>query len=162
MAVVSNSSPLILFAAIERFDLLEAVFGRLLIPPEVWNEVVERGNDRPGIKEVRSSAWLQVVPLADDRIAYQFLTRLDSGEAHAIALCIERPDVEALVIDDFAGRRLARSIGLDVVGSAGVLVRAKERGIIRQVKPLLDDLVNAGLYMSESAITQALDAADEK
>lgn len=57
---ISDSSPLILYAAIGRFHLLNAVFDEILIPPAVWDEVVNEGDGRPGSYEAQSANWIQI------------------------------------------------------------------------------------------------------
>jgi predicted nucleic acid-binding protein len=89
------------------------------------------------------------------------LARLGPGEADVIALATQYGEDALVVLDDADGRRLARDQGIALLGSAGVLVLAKERGVIRQVRPLLDDLRAAGLYLSDAAYRDVLTLANE-
>lgn len=149
MPVVSNSSPLILYAAVGRVDLLRNLFGELLIPPAVRSELVSAGMGRPGEREVATASWIQVRPPARSPAAHELPDDLDTGEAEAIALALESPPPALLLIDDRVGRREALRRELSVVGTAGILVLAKRRGHVASVRPLLDQLRDAGLYLSE-------------
>jgi hypothetical protein len=161
-AAVSNRSPLILYAKIERLDLLHAVFSEVLIPPAVWVEVVEGGSDRAGASEVSSSAWIKIRELSSRSQQHSgLIPPLDLGESEAIMLAQElRPDYP-IILDDLNARRIARSRGLEVIGSASVLLRAKRRGIVPSIAPLVDQLEAAGLYLSESLYRDLLLEADE-
>ena len=86
---------------------------------------------------------------------------LDLGEAEVIALAIERGGFESVLLDDRDARRVARERGLAVAGSAGVLVLAKDRGVLPEVRPTLDQLRSASLYLSDAAYLEALAAAGE-
>lgn len=161
MAAISNSSPLIVFANAQRFDLLRKVFGELFVPPAVWHEVVEQGRGRPGVAELRDADWITVHRVADEGFVREFSKHLDAGEAEAFALALEFPDTMPVLIDDGIARRFARALELNVVGSAGVLVRAKDGHYIEEVLPLLNELRIAGLRLGQAAFDRALELADE-
>jgi predicted nucleic acid-binding protein len=89
MKMVSNSTPLIALARIEQVNLLHAVFGRIIIPQGVYNEVVLQGADLPSVKEVREATWIENLQV-QDALAFSLLrTDLDQGEAEAIVLAKE-------------------------------------------------------------------------
>jgi predicted nucleic acid-binding protein len=161
VVVVSDSSPLILYSRIHRLDLLQAVFRDVLVPPAVYAEVVAAGSNRPGAAEVQAAAWIQLRPLANPRSVSALLPRLDDGEAEAIVLAMELGGGVPLLLDDLAGRRLARDRGLRVLGSAGMLVEAKTAGLIVQVRPVLDELRTAGLWLGDTAYRELLALARE-
>jgi uncharacterized protein len=150
MAVVSNSSPLIFYAKIGRLDILRNLFNTLLIPPAVYAEVAIAGAGRIGAAEIQDEAWIQRRALAQPERSQTFTTRVDQGEAEAIALALEL-EHEVILLDDGSGRRLAREQGLRPIGCAGILVLAREQGLIHELVPLLDDLRAAGLYLSDGA-----------
>jgi predicted nucleic acid-binding protein len=162
VAVISNSSPLILYAKIGRLDLLREVFVEVFVPPAVHEEVVSGRAGRPGAEEIASLPWVTLRTLENPETAQTFMTRLHPGEAETIALAVELPGQTPVLLDDRAGRRVARELGLRVFGSAGVLVLAKEQGLIPTVRPVLDTLRSAGLYLSDSAYRDALMLASEE
>ena len=83
--IVSDSSPLISLARIGKLDLLQRLYGELLIPQAVWNEVVVKGVGQPGAEEIKSAGWIKTVAVANDELVLALQRDLDSGEAEAIA-----------------------------------------------------------------------------
>jgi predicted nucleic acid-binding protein len=157
LAAVSNSSPLILLAKCGRLDLLRGVYGLLVVPPAVKDEVVAPP-PRAGA-EIQVLSWLRVQAPGDSDLLRSLKDDLDLGEAEAVALAFELQ--EAVILDDRPARRRARSLGLAVTGTAGVLVVAKQRGIVSVVHPLLDELRAAGLRLGDEAYQAVLEAAGE-
>lgn len=131
---VSNSGPLIHLAKIDRLKLLKELFGEVIIPEEVKLEVVDRGKDE-GIADAFliegeiENGWILIDRSNDDKskkIAES--AGIERGEASAIMLAKKRNC--AVLIDDLAARRFAIGLGLEVVGSIGVLVRSAKMGKI--------------------------------
>ena len=145
-SVVSNSSPLINLARIERFGLLRHFYGAIVIPSAVYAEVVTRGNERDGSQDVRAAGWIRQQspqdPLAVDALAAE----LDRGEASAIILAREL-NAEYLLIDEIRGRRIAENLGISVIGTLGILARAKREKIIANMKDELDRLRLRGTWI---------------
>jgi len=160
VAVVSDSSPLILYSAIHRLDLLRAVFREVVVPAAVYAEVVIAGGSRPGGAQVAGAAWIRQQPLANLQSISTLLTRLGPGEAEAIGLALELGGIPVL-IDDSAGRQLARAHGPRVFGSAGLLIEAKAMGLIGEVRPILEELRTVGLWLSDTAYRELLALAQE-
>jgi hypothetical protein len=120
--VVSNTGPLIALASIGQFDLLRRLFGKILFPPAVRAEV----QDETSVAALTAADWIVVQP-AQDLLAVQLLREeLDAGESEAIILAREL-DAELVLIDERAARRKARGIGLQTVGTLGVLLMAKDK-----------------------------------
>jgi predicted nucleic acid-binding protein len=157
MIVVADSTPLIALARIERLSLLRELFGEVLIPPAVMREVVEEGQ-RPGALEVSTASWIRVHPIkASSRM---FTRALDLGEMEAIVLALELSG-SILLIDEIPGRREATTCGLKVIGTVGVLIRAKSKGLITILRPELDKLLAHGFHISDEIRQIALNAAGE-
>jgi predicted nucleic acid-binding protein len=87
---------------------------------------------------------------------------LDPGEAEALALASFLGPQIAILLDDLQARSMANKLGLAVTGSAGIALRAKDAGVLTTVKPILDDLRRAGLFMTDAAIARVLEVADER
>jgi predicted nucleic acid-binding protein len=154
--VVSNTGPLIALASIGQFDLLRRLFGKILFPPAVRAEV----QDETSVAALTAADWIVVQP-AQDLLAVQLLREeLDAGESEAIILAREL-DAELVLIDERAARRKARGIGLQTVGTLGVLLMAKDKGLVAGLKPLLDDLRRAGFRMSDDLYRQVPGSAGE-
>jgi len=139
MRVVSNASPLINLVWIGKLDLLHNLYGEIIIPEAVWNEVVIEGAGQPGADEVRSADWIKTAPASNKRLVHALRQDLDAGEAEAIVLALE---IEAglLLMDERIGRESARHLGLHCMGLIGLLIEAKRKGLVDSVKSHLDAL----------------------
>ena len=145
---VSNSACLIGFERIGQMNLLAQSFDSLLIPPAVQNELGY------------ALDWLVVKPVQNASIVQILKTQIDDGEAEAIALAIELNDV-FVILDDKKARRVAQTLDLKIIGAVGILLRAKNRGIIAEIKPILDDLNRVNFRVSPTLYRQALVLANE-
>jgi predicted nucleic acid-binding protein len=160
MTIVSNSSPLILYAKIGRLELLHELFSEILIPPAVHEEIVIRGRGRAGASDVATAQWITPSALPDRALAQLPVRGLGQGEAEVIALAITSGRSRVL-LDDRDGHRLARERGLRVVRSGGALILAKQQRMIPLVRPVLDELRDAGLYLSDGAYREVLASVGE-
>jgi len=153
--VVSDTSPIRALAHLASLDLLRHLFGEVLIPPAVAREL-GRSLSGPGTVDVLKLGYIRVETPQDQRRVQEFGRKLDPGEAEALALALE-VHAEAILIDEAAGRAMAKQLGLRVVGVLGTLVRAKQRGLIASIRPLLDRLQNEfGFYISASVRAEVL------
>lgn len=144
MTVICNATPLINFAAINRLDILQEVFGQVLIPQAVYNETTVSGFLwSQFILEAVASGWLQVRIVSN--IAPIISPKLDDGEREAIALAIETY-IHKILLDERDARQVAQSLGLQIIGTLGILLSAKQKQIIPQVKPLLDAMIDVAQY----------------
>jgi len=125
MVVVSNTSPVLDLAIVDRLDLLREQFERILVPPAVVAELrLEEalpGNN--AIRDAVTAGWIEQAELASDVVAALLRHDLDDGESEAIALAQEN-QADVLLLDETDARRAARGLGLCVVGVLGVLLRA--------------------------------------
>lgn len=160
MTIVSNSSPLIALSRIGQIELLPMLFGTILIPSAVYQEVVTQGIGQSGSKILQQASWLTVEAVADPGRVQYLLTTLDWGEAEALVLAQEQ-QARRLLLDEIKARALARQLGIPVIGTAGLLVLAKQRGHIAAVKPLLDALLANEFRLSSRVYQTALAQAGE-
>ncbi|MBI5568243.1 MAG: DUF3368 domain-containing protein [Chloroflexi bacterium] len=158
--VIVNATPLINLSLIEHLGLLKQLYGEVLMPPAVQAELLAGGAGRVGVTDVPHAGWIRVMPLRDPRRAELLLTDLDRGEAEVIALAQELA-AALVIIDERLARRHARRLGLNLTGTLGVLLRAKQQGLLPAVKPLIDQLRAGGIWLSDVLVTEALKLADE-
>jgi predicted nucleic acid-binding protein len=146
----ADSSALIIFWQIRRLELLRSMFRQAVVPRAVAREVFPSLGPLP--------AWLveQHAPLPPRPALV-----LDDGEREAIALALDL-DADVVVLDDLPGRRVALTLGLQVIGSAGLLLQAKGAGLIDAVRPDLDAMLEAGFYVSRPLYRDVLMAAGER
>lgn len=160
MIIVSNTTPLSELAKIDRLDLLQTLFTKILIPPAVYTELTT-GN-HPATTAIPAATWIETrVVNQAERIEQLLQTPgLDRGECAAIALA-EELNADRLLMDERAGRRLAQQLGLPVIGTIGILLLAKQLGILNEIAPLLNDLIDQGKWISSTFYRQVLQMADE-
>lgn len=111
MSIVSNASPLINLARIGKLDLLHQLYGELIVPEAVWQEVVVEGSGHPGADEVKTAPWIKMRAVTNRPLVQALRQDLDAGEAEAIALALE-VGAELLLMDEHLGRETARHLGL--------------------------------------------------
>lgn len=148
MILVLDASPLITLARTGSLDLLRQLADQIAIPDAVYAESVGQTPGRPGSIEIAQADWI-IRRTVENRARVQLLhTNVGLGEAEAIVLTREiRAD--AVVLDDATARRLAEQEGCRVVGLLGLLVVAKQHGLLSAVKPLLDTMRNSGFFVGD-------------
>jgi len=107
-----------------------------------------------------SADWLKVRTVQNIAVVATLKTQVDDGEAEAIALAMELGDV-LIILDDRNARRIAQQLNLKVIGTVGMLLRAKQKGVIAEIKPLLTALSQADFRISASLVGNALRLAGE-
>ncbi len=164
MPIVSNTSPILSLAVIDRLDLLRQQFTELFIPPVVQQELNPE-SDLPGagtIQQALQDGWIRVVALQDTKMAQALTLELDQGEAAAIALALEL-ELRDILMDEREGRTRAKTLGLQPVGVLGVLLRAKQQGAIASLKVEMQALRSkVGFFIAAPLYEQLLKAAGEQ
>ncbi|NOY99928.1 MAG: DUF3368 domain-containing protein [Chloroflexi bacterium] len=162
MIVVSNTTPLIGLASIGRFSLLGQLFEEVHIPKAVFEEAVAAGRETGGArKEVSAAAWIKVVKVKDHLAVEVLLDELDLGEAEAIVLARELK-ADWVLMDEKKGRRKLDQLGMQKIGTLGLLLKAKELGYIKSIREDLDQLRMKGFSISQPVIDAVLMQANEK
>ena len=153
LVIVADSSPLIGLARIGQLDLLRRFAHRVIVPPAVWDETSRY--DAPGAKEVQATEWLTIEEPPDpDKVASLSIV-VDRGEAEAISLA-QSIRGSLLLVDDSRARRVAHRLGVRLVGTVGLLRRAKNAGWISELRPLLESLQRNGIYIRQKLIDAVL------
>lgn len=159
--VIADASPLIAFGRIDRISLLSAVLGNIIIPRAVSDECLV-DISRPGASEIQKAIDKKMIHIRDAVDMHQheiLLDLLDVGEATAIALAVQLK--AGLLIDEKLGRAAAKKLNLKVIGTAGVLLLAKQKKLIQEISPLILDLKKSGYFLSSTLIEEVLKRADE-
>ena len=134
--VVSDTSPIRALAHLNQLGLLARLFGQVLVPPAVEVELASPPAGLPKVN-VRTLQGVQVRAPQNRQRVLEFMQTLDPGESEALALALEI-HADALLIDEAAGRAMAQEVGLRPIGVLGILLRAKQRNLIPELRPLLD------------------------
>ncbi len=153
--VVSNTTPLIVLAGIGQLTLLPSLYQTVWIPTSVHAEFQAGAADTD--PDLAQLPWLVIhaAPQQGPR-----LPQLDQGEADTIRLALS-VQARAVLLDERLGRRAAQELGLPVVGTLAVLLRAKQHGLIEALEPLLDEMITQGRHISTALRQQVLEAAGE-
>lgn len=150
--VVSDASPLIAFAQIERLELLRNVFDRLHVPPIVKSE------DSPTLS---LPDWISERSPVEPLTAMIGDHSLDRGEADAIALALQLGS-SRIILDDLPARRLAQRFGLVTTGTLGVRLAAKSEGFVPTIRPLLEDMLSFRFHVKPDLYAEILRRAGEE
>ena len=142
--VIADTSALILFSKIGELSILQKVYSELTTTPQVVEEFLEPLPD-----------WVRIKSVSDKKYQHFLETQVDKGEASAIALAIESDDV-ILLVDDLKARGLASSLKLKITGTLGVLTKAKEKSIIREIKPLIEKILLTDFRIADNIIDEVL------
>jgi uncharacterized protein len=160
--IVSNTSPIINLASINQLTLLSKLYEKIIIPQEVYQEIVVIGTGQPGSSEVKSYDWIKTQNIKNRALVEALKIELDDGEAGAISLAIEL-NADLLLIDEKLGRSTASRFGLKYIGILGLLVEAKSKGLIEKIKPILNDLkTKAGFWISPKLYSRIIKIANEE
>jgi predicted nucleic acid-binding protein len=157
--VVTNSSPLIVLFKSQQAELLPQLFSEILVPQAVWDEVTVAGQNDTASQQLASVSWAQQVEIgaiAPEVAAWD----LGKGESEVLSLALKTPDCVAL-IDDKAARRCSQVLGIITLGTGGLLLLAKRRGLIPLVVPKIHALRDAGLWLSEYLVNLLKQQAGE-
>jgi predicted nucleic acid-binding protein len=158
--VVSDTTPLSELAKVGSLELLREVFGKIIIPQEVYNEVTT--GLHPAASAVPSATWIQVCPVSNQEniFALQEDTGLDLGEC-AVIILAEELGATQILIDERAARLVAEERNLSIIGTIGTLLLAKEQGIIKSVKEVMDELILQGKRINPRLYKDILEIAQE-
>lgn len=144
--VIVNSTPLIALSKAEHLELLRDMYEEVYIPGAVFREVTVK-NDVVKAKVERSS-WIHVVTVRDDADRRMYRAKLHAGEVEVIILASKYGEEHLVVIDDEQARKTAEYLGLNLAGTLGVLIKAKQRKLIDFVMPVVSNMEMHGIYFS--------------
>ncbi|MCA9963612.1 MAG: DUF3368 domain-containing protein [Anaerolineales bacterium] len=161
MIVVSDTSVLVNLAWLNHLDILPTLYGEVTIPTAVWEEIVVSGAGKVGSHEIAQATWVKHQQPTNTSLINSLRQALDIGEAEGIALALEL-DADLLLIDERLGRMTAKYFDLEIIGLLGILVQAKQEGLVDQIKPLLDQLrFEIGFRISKQLYQEVLRLAQE-
>lgn len=154
--IVINTGPLIALGKMQAFDLIAQLPYDFCCPPQVETELL---NGVALGHPVTRPAWVTVLPLQAPLTPFASLV-LDDGEAAVIQLALEQ-QISRVCIDESKGRRAALSVGLQVVGSLGLLGKAKSEGLISAARPFIEQAQLNGTYYDVNLVAAFLQALGE-
>jgi len=155
MISASNTTPILSLHKIGKLSLLREIFGKIYIPAAVYNEIAV-GKDKVGYNLLEAVDYIQMKQIQNFLAADLLRSQLDIGESEAIVLAREL-NANILIMDEKKGRRIAQANGQKIIGTVGILQVAKNRGLIRDLKAILDELIIAGVWIDRKLYQDVLD-----
>lgn len=158
--VVCNTGPLIGLARIGMAYLPLLLFPEIIVPEEVREELLAKDSpDSRQLAEVLSSVRIHPRQAQQDRFLH---SELDAGES-AVILAALQLDLPSVILDEKKARRIASHVyRLQVKGTAGILLEAKARGLIKAVRPVLEGMIKGGYFLGPNLVAACLHAANEE
>jgi len=147
--IISDTSCFIVLSNIGQLELLRLLYKKIVTTTEIAHEFGERLPD-----------WVEVIPISDKSKQDLLEMQVDRGEASAIALALESEN-SFLIIDDHKARKLAHNLKLSYTGTIGIIIAAKQKGIISSIKPILKKIKETNFRISVDLELQALIQAKE-
>lgn len=147
--VISDTSCLIVLYKIGQLELLNQLYEKVVVTPEIQAEFM-----------IPLPSWIIVEAVSDHTRQILFNKILDPGEASALALASTMPDA-LLILDDGKARRVAHSFGFNFTGTLGIIVRGKKEGLIDTARPLFEALTAVDFRISEAVLTELLKQVKE-
>ena len=152
--IIGDSSALIALSVVDKLELLEKLYKNLYVPQAVYDEVTHIGRPQSDKLKQFLQGRVKMVDLNLTKLG------LGLGELEAITLYKEL-DAEVLLIDDNRAKKYAVLNNVKVIGSLGVLIKAKEEGYIEKVKPFLESIMKSEVYISDKLILTVLEICGE-
>lgn len=156
--IVSNTTPLISLLKISCLETLYGLYSEIIIPQAVYEEI-EEGRNKKCYQNLSDLHWIKIQNIKGKHLRDHFWD-LDAGEAETIILASEI-DADIVIMDEKLGRTYAKHAGLKVTGTIGVLIKAKKSGLIKKIKPLLIELKEKDVWISDRLITEVCKIVDE-
>ncbi len=165
--ILSNSSPLIYLAKIEKLNILKILFKEIIIPKQVYEEVVLKGKeekffDALNVENSIKESWIKIKEVDIDEELNQLANEIDIGEIALISLAKKlRPSL--LLIDAASARAIAESLGFNVKGTLYVLLKAYRKKIMqkKEVKELINKLIISGFRISQELYIEAIEELEK-
>jgi predicted nucleic acid-binding protein len=147
--IIVDTSCLIILTKINELNLLKLLYSKVIITSEIANEF---GSELPD--------WITVYPIDRNNIKLLFESKIDRGEASAIRLALTMPN-STIIMDDLKGRTFAKQFKLNVTGTIGVIIAARNKNIILSIKPILNKIKATNFFISKEIEEEALLLAKE-
>lgn len=153
-AAVVNASPLIHLAKAGLLELLRTVGEQVVVPHAVADEILAKGKDDITVRCLQTFPWLEIVqtPVIPAEVA---VWDLGPGESSVIAWALAHPG-STTIMDDLQGRRCVFALHLPLIGTLGTVLLARRRGAIDHARPVVEQLVAHGMYVSPDVVDAAL------
>lgn len=158
--VVVNTTPLIALSHVGQLDILKKLYGEIIIPQAVYKELSVK-EESICKKMVNSSLdWIRIDNIQNQMAKSMYKTQLHEGEVEVMILSKEI-QADVVIIDDANAKKHAKYLELLVTGTLGILIKAKQKGYVDELKPILHQMVQNGIYISQKLIELCLKQVGE-
>ena len=159
--VISNSTPIILLQKIGQLDLLEKLYSKIYIPEAVYREVIIDGFEKINKNDfIAKYKWIEIEKIKNVEAKKMFTTSLHDGEVETMILAMEKT-ADLCILDDLLARKYARKFNLNITGTLGILIAAKNEQYIKEVKPLINKLIDVGMFIGDNLFNTIMSMAGE-
>lgn len=152
--VIVNSTPLIILGKIGELEILKNLYGEIIIPRAVFEEVTVKSD------AIKTCSWIKIFEVQDKSNRKIYQSKLHDGEVEVMMLAKEI-SADLLIIDDNAAKKTAKFLGFIVTGTLGILLKAKTKKIISEIRPILEKMQDENFYISKEIIKLVLKTAGE-
>jgi len=158
-SVIVNTSPIFYLNRLGLLELLKELYETIIVPPAVIHELKQGKKQGEDVPDIQDYSWVQIKQVKVPEFL-KLIADLGPGESEVLTLALEIPD-SLMVLDERLARRIAELRGLKFTGTAGVILKAKQKGYITSVSSILDNLVNLGFRISKNLRNDILRLAGE-
>lgn len=161
LKVIVNSTPLIALCHIDSLDILKKIYGEIIIPKAVYNEISAKESSVCKSQVDESRSWIKVENIQNEMAKVLYKSQLHDGEVEVMILAKEK-EADVVIIDDMNAKKHAKYLKLSVTGTLGVLIKAKKLGYINQLEPLLNGMIQNNIYLGDKLIERCLKEVGER
>lgn len=155
MILIADSSALIALAVVDKLHILESLFGEVYVPRAVYDEVSQQSKGES--EKLAHYCENKVIDITSE---VNLNITLGSGESEAIILYKEK-SADFLLCDDKKAKKFAQKFGVNVIGSLGILLKAKEKNLIIEISPLIEKLRLSQIFIDDKTFALVLNMANE-
>ncbi len=163
VSIVTNSTPIICLASLEQLDLLSELFEKVFVTRQVYDEVIGATGNRIGANELKKrvqEGFIVQYNILDNKFIELMYGRLHRGEL-SVMVAAKELGIRYVLMDDASARKTAESFSLVPIGTVGMIKLAKIKGLIHEVKPLLDKLIDNNFRISLKLYNEVLKSVNE-
>lgn len=158
--IVSDTSCLSYLIQTSHLNLLKVIYGEIIIPQAVSEEVLKLETKGHNLSEFKSADWIKIYSADNLSNVKEYQHLLDKGELQAIIIAIDL-SADLIIIDEKLGRIVATKIGFDITGLVGILIVARNKNLIPSIKEVLDKVIFLGCRISNKLYDTALKSCNE-
>jgi len=156
---IVNTSPLFYLHRLGLLELLKKLYGHITVPEAVKKELIEGQAQGEDVPQLENYIWVEIRSVSMPKYL-QLIADLGPGESEVLALATNHPSA-LVILDDKLARRIAEMQGFRLTGTAGVLLRAKQQGLVPALKPIIERLLDLDFRLKPDLVKATFELAGE-